>query len=162
MSKTISFSLSESSIEKAKQQLIQYRDNVNKKAELLVKSLVDRGVKVTQTSISTMGAVYTGELLGSIQGAFNPSTGVGMIYTDCQWAKFVLFGTGIRGKEAPSSYASVAGWKYDINNHGEEGWFYYRDGAWHWTNGFPSRDFFYDTVKVLEKELSTQARRAFS
>jgi hypothetical protein len=161
MSKTISFSLSESSIEKARQQLIQYRDNVNKKVELLVKSLVDRGVKVTQTSISTMGAVYTGELLGSIQGAFNPSTGVGMIYTDCQWAKFVLFGTGIKAKNSPSKYANIVGWKYDVNNHGENGWWYFKDGEWHWSNGFPSRDFFDGTIKMLHSELGAEARKVF-
>ena len=71
------------------------------------------------------------------------------IYTACPWAKFVEFGTGIVGSENSHPDTSIVGWKYDTNNHGEKGWHYFKDGAWHWTQGMPSRPFMYNTASEL-------------
>ena len=84
-----------------------------------------------------------------------------IVYTDCPWAKYVEFGTGITGSQNPHQNASVSGWKYDVNEHGESGWFYYRDGEWHWTKGMPSRPFMYETDLKLILEISKIAKDVF-
>ena len=71
------------------------------------------------------------------------------IYTDCDWAAFVEFGTGVVGKSNPHPDTGLANWKYDTNNHGEAGWWYFNDGEWHWTKGMPSRPFMYETAQEL-------------
>lgn len=161
MSKTISFGLSVSELDRAIKEVKEYQRELNRKVDLLVQTLVARGVEVSKEFIQNMDAIYTGELLSSISGIYDATNHVGAIYTDCEWAKFVIFGTGVRGAEAPSPYAAQVGWKYDYGNHGEAGWYYFRDGEWHWTNGFPSRDFLWDTMMVLKQELNATAKQVF-
>ena len=72
-----------------------------------------------------------------------------VIYTDCPWAAYVEFGTGVVGEKSPHPNKSMAGWKYDVNSHGEAGWYYFKDGEWHWTNGMISRPFMYETGQQL-------------
>ena len=67
----------------------------------------------------------------------------------------------ITGLHNPHPNASVSGWKYDVNEHGESGWFYYRDGEWHWTKGMPSRPFMYETDLELILEISKIAKEVF-
>ena len=62
---------------------------------------------------------------------------------------YVEFGTGIVGSENSHPDTSIVGWKYDTNKHGEKGWHYFKDGAWHWTQGMPSRPFMYNTASEL-------------
>ena len=80
--------------------------------------------------------------------------------SDGHYAMFVEYGTGIRGSENPHPWSGDIDWKYDVNNHGESGWWYptvesdenptkvYSDkiGGWvAWTAGSESRPFMYDT-----------------
>ena len=61
------------------------------------------------------------------------------------------YGTGVRGKNSPHP-KPPEGWIYDVNEHGEEGWWYMGDdGELHWTRGMPSRPFMYDTAKELRE-----------
>ena len=52
-------------------------------------------------------------------------------------AKVVEYGIGYTG-----SFTNVEtdDWEYDVNGHGEKGWYYQDDdGNYHWTNGFEGR-----------------------
>lgn len=109
-------------------------------------------------------AVYTGELLNSIQsepGAMISNGSQWIIYTGCEWAPFVEFGTGIIGSGNPHPDPGLANWKYDVNGHGEAGWHYYKDGGWHWTKGMPSRPFMYETGRDLRKIVPKIAKEVF-
>ena len=122
------------------------------------------GVETAKMKVRQYNAVYTGELLNSInyeQGAVIQSGATWIVYTGCDWAKFVEFGTGIVGKQNPHPDTGIIGWKYDVNDHGEAGWFYYLDGKWHWTKGMPSRPFMYETSIELAEKIAKVAKEVF-
>lgn len=87
--------------------------------------------------------------------------GVSLIIDDgaSGYAMFVEYGTGVVGADNPHPNPARSGWVYDINSHGEEGWWYQTvegdpnptkyitsTGEWlAWTKGMPSRPFMYMT-----------------
>ena len=66
-------------------------------------------------------------------------------------AKAVEYGTGIIGSTSEASSIAPSDWEYDVNGHGEKGWFYKKDGNIYWTKGFEGRLIFYKTAKEIEK-----------
>lgn len=82
-------------------------------------------------------------------------------------SQFQEFGTGVIGQQFPhvSEELEKIGWKYDVNNHGEKGWWYpttkddpnpYKwtdsDGQLRaWTKGLPAGRYFYDALKRAEE-----------
>ena len=161
VSKKITLKLDSKSIKEAIKQVNDYKKSFNRKVENLVETLVDEGIEIAKMQIREMGVSYTGELEESITGYFSPSLGVGIIKTDCPYAIFVEFGTGIVGKGSP--HPAPEGWRYDVNAHGERGWVYFneRDQKWHWTKGMKSRPFMYNTVKELERMAGDKAKVVF-
>lgn len=74
------------------------------------------------------------------------------------YAMYVEYGTGIVGESSPHPDPSRHGWHYDINDHGDTGWWYPTDaddpnptkyrskmGWWAWTAGQAARPFMYET-----------------
>lgn len=163
MSKSIVIELSENSISKAIRELEKYKGELKNKVHLLIERLTDYGVEVAKAQVRELGAFYTGELEESITGYYSPSTQVGIIKTDVPYAVYVEFGTGVVGKCSSHPVADLQGWRYDVNNHGEKGWWYFneRDQKWHWTKGIESRPFMYNTVQILERECMEIAREVF-
>lgn len=164
MAKTISFGLSVKEVQNAIKELRQYQSDLNRKCEILAQRLAEEGVVIAKVKIMQFPAVYTGELLNSIQsepGAMISNGSQWIIYTGCEWAPFVEFGTGIIGSGNPHPDPGLANWKYDVNEHGEAGWFYYKDGEWHWTKGMPSRPFMYETGRDLLEIVPKIAKEIF-
>ena len=93
----------------------------------------------------------------------------------CGYAVYVEFGTGIKGEGSPHPDTAILGWKYDINQHGELGWWYPTDNAdpnpykytakngttYAWTRGMPSRPFMYETAQMLRASVVPVARSVF-
>ena len=68
-------------------------------------------------------------------------------------AKAVEYGTGIVGATSEASgIAANHGWEYDINQHGEKGWFYKKNGKLYWSKGFEGRLIFYKTAKEIAEK----------
>lgn len=157
--------LSVKGIEQLKKQLLDYKDNIlHQKIDLFVKRLAVLGAEVAKAEIYNMDAVYTGELYQSIgykRGTVIQNGSQWIVFTDCPWAIFVEFGTGAVGSANPHPDTSIVGWKYDVNEHGEEGWFYFKDGEWHWTKGMPSRPFMYETTMEIMRIVTKTAREVF-
>lgn len=139
----------------------QYKRELTEKVNLLIGELTDYGVEVAKAQVRELGAWYTGELESSIEGYFSPSVGVGIIKAGAPYAVYVEFGTGVVGKSQP--HPSPDGWRYDINEHGESGWWYFNDYTGHpqWTKGIPSRPFMYNTARELENACERIAREVF-
>ena len=69
--------------------------------------------------------------------------------------------------------AEANGWKYDVNDHGEAGWWYPTDDdnlirytapdgkTYGWTKGMASRPFMYETAKELEVLCQQIAKKVF-
>jgi hypothetical protein len=139
----------------------QYKRELAEKVNLLIGELTDYGVEVAKAQVRELGAWYTGELESSIEGYFSPSVGVGIIKAGAPYAVYVEFGTGVVGKSQP--HPSPDDWRYDINEHGESGWWYFNDYTGHpqWTKGMPSRPFMYNTARELENACERIAREVF-
>lgn len=148
----LSAGLSVKGINSLIKELEKYKADITYKCQLLAERLSERGVEIARMKIAEYDAIYTGELLASINNEYGGIIQDGarwIVYTDCPWSLFVEFGTGIEGMRKPHPDPSLVGWKYDVNEHGEKGWFYFKDGKWHWTKGFPSRPFFFETAQEL-------------
>ena len=144
--------LSVKSFRKLAKDIREYRHSLQDKCEEFAYRMAEEGVAIAQLKILSFDAVMTGELLNSMNlepGDIVSNGASYYIYTDCDWAAFVEFGTGVAGKSNPHPDTGLAHWKYDTNNHGEAGWWYFNDGEWHWTKGMPSRPFMYETGQEL-------------
>ncbi len=141
------------SIEDAIREVKEYKRKLNDRVKALIRELVDKGVEIAKAQVRELGAVYTGQLEESITGFFDEETGLGIIRTDCPYAIYVEFGTGVVGERNPHP-EPIEGWQYDVNEHGDKGWWYFneRDQKWHWTKGMVSRPFMYNTLQLLRAE----------
>ena len=124
----------------------------------LVKDLTMEGAEIAKMQVASLEAVYTGELEQSIQGLFMPDERCGFVIADAPYAIYVEYGTGIVGAGDPHPEAD-GNWNYDVKGHGQEGWFYRndKDGKVHWTKGFISRPFMYNTLRWLEEAAPERA-----
>lgn len=166
MPKKISFGLSPSEVNRAIKELQQYKVDMVYKTQLLAERLAEEGVYIARLKIAEYDAVDTAELLQSINcepGSLIKDGSKWIVYTNCPHAAFVEFGTGIVGSQNPHPDTGLANWRYDVNEHGEAGWWYLNpiDNQWHWTKGMRSRPFMYETGQELEKAVSKIAKEVF-
>lgn len=170
MSKKIKFSLSTDSIEKAKQELIVYKQSINDKTQLAVQRLIDMGTEICRAKVIELDIPDTGYLLSKIDGYYSPTLNAGFIYCDCDYAVFVEFGTGVKGKASPYTgqamaqvgYQYMGGTTYVTTKDGRIGWYYPADdGTWKFTEGMPSRPFMYETALELRQMLDKIVKEAF-
>ena len=136
--------LSSAGLDSAIAELKEYQRKVEALGEKVVKRLADEGAENARELASFMNAVDTGELVGSIRGEVEGSTGY--VRATAGHAAYVEFGTGVVGARSPHPGGS---WVYDINAHGDEGWYYYKNGGKHWTRGMPSRPYMWDTAEMM-------------
>lgn len=163
--KNITISLDEKSLKHLQQELAKYEAVMTEDIERFCEIVSRYGVKIAQNEIRSMGAFDTGELLASVnfkKGDLLVDGCTYYIYTDCEYAKFVEFGTGIVGQEYQHPNASEVNWVYDKHGHGENGWWYKgKDGQLHRTRGMPSRPFMHNTAVQLNSLLSGIAKEVF-
>lgn len=170
--KRIKVRLSRSGVDRAITELTEYRNKVKNAAEQLVNILCANGEQIAL--IETSDIRMTGELQNSITHEANGK--LGYVACKCGYAVFVEFGTGVKGKASPHPDVAILGWVYDVNNHGELGWWYptdendtnptkYRskDGTMYaWTKGMPSRPFMYNTAEQLRALIVPKSKELFS
>lgn len=164
MAKKISFGLSAREIKAAQKQLRDYQREITQKCEELAHRLADEGVILAKVKLTQFPAIDSGELLNSIMdepGAVLTDGAKWIIYTGCDHAAFVEFGFGVRGAENAHPDPSIASWKYDINLHGSAGWWYNKDGEWHWSGGQPSKPFMFETGRDLRNLIPKIAKEIF-
>ena len=157
MNDNINITLSHSSISQAKSELSKYKNKLDVKTRLIVEALLDYGRRYAQEQLEQLGAVYTQNLLSSIDTELIGN--VGFIFTEEEYAKYVEYGTGVVGRNNKHPQPP-ADWIYDVNEHGYEGWWYYNeaDGKMHWTQGMVHRPFMYNTAKELKMKKNDIAR----
>lgn len=172
--KTLKADLSISSIRQLQKNLIRYQEYLTNKAAQLAKRLSELGVDIAQVKIADLDAIFTGELIASIQSKYIDSTKYGAIFAvvaDSSHAVFVEFGTGQRGEDKPYPYPLPEGvsWDYNVGKTirqnpvtGRYFWFYPgQDGKWHYTEGMPARPFLYNTSMELIREVPKIAKEVF-
>ncbi len=162
MAKTvIKFTLNEKDINRAIREIEKFKKVFLEKCNLLIEALTEYGEEVARIQVAQLDAVYTGELMNSIDSYYSPTYNVGIIKAGAYYAAYVEFGTGVVGSTSP--HPKPDGWQYDVNGHGDEGWVYYDDdsGKFRWTKGFKSRPFMYNTARELERNCLKIAREVF-
>lgn len=161
MSTVIKFSLSEKSIKKAIADLEKYKHDIQKKNREFVRKLAENGLTIAQGYIGSYDAIDSGNLSSSIMIKQSDSeSDTWYVYTDCPYAKFVEFGTGLVGKNNPHPNV-IDGYVYDSHGHEESGWVYFKDGMFHWTQGYFSRPFMYMTALELRSIVDTVGKEVF-
>lgn len=162
MGKVIKLTLDAQSINHGIRQIEAYKRDLRSKISRLLGVIVDEGAELARAKVIQMDAVMFGDLANSIGGIYDPATHIGVIFAGAPHAVFVEFGTGVVGAGNPHP-DPVGGWKYDINSHGEAGWWYWSDSDnnWHWTKGMPSRPFMWETAKELPFIMEKAAKAVF-
>ena len=128
----IKLKLSTDSINQALKEVKAYQKKVEKAADDLVRRLT------AQLNASYMDIYDTGELMRGIESQYKGK--IGFVVSTATHSIFCEFGTGIVGAQNPHPEVAIAGWRYDVNEHGQLGWWYIgRDGKSHWTCTRPLR-----------------------
>ena len=175
MKTVIKGELSVEGIKDIQRQLEEYKKTFNNKTQLFAERLALEGVNIARMKITSLDAIFTGELLQSIRREpkeITTSSAKFAIITDSEHACFVEFGTGQKGLDTPYPYPLPNGvsWNYAVGTTikqnpitGHYYWFYPgKDGKWHYTEGMPARPFMYETSLELNKIIDRVAREVFS
>ena len=157
MTVRITFGLSAKELGEAIKAMSEAHSKVSVASERITTRLVEMGAARARQNVSELDAVDSGALQASIGGQASGS--VGLIYADAPHAAFVEFGTGIIGQQTPHPQAATM-WKYDVNQHGEEGWVYSVSRVsetgemsvfFRRTAGYISRPFMWNTKLYLDE-----------
>lgn len=144
----IKVSLSEVNIDRAIQDLKAFQGKIEKAAETVTYRLTEQGVSLARQNAAYMDIYDSGELVNGIDSEYERKN-KGLVVSSAKHSAFCEFGTGVVGAGSPHPNP-IDGWQYDVNEHGEEGWWYYNDeGERRWTKGMPSRPYMYDTAVML-------------
>lgn len=165
------------SLKNAIKELKAYKKRIDQKANLLAEALAEAGYREIKVWIDVLGAVDTQNLKNSLflNKRENKSKGNHVYYVLCdsEYACFVEFGTGSKGKLAQYPYEFPRGakrWKYDVGatikegKNGWRGWFYPVDEAgteWRWTEGQASRPFMSNGFREMVSEVESIAKEIF-
>lgn len=161
--------LSKSSVEKLKQDLLKYKQDLDNKVVIFCEKLAEIGVETAQASVVSLDAVFTGELFNSIhaeQKFKGQNRAVFTVVADSSHAIYVEVGTGFVGAESPypgklpATYAQ--GKTIRQLADGRYGWFYERDGKWYFTEGMPSRPFMYFASVEMNEKIVKVAKEVFA
>lgn len=145
--------LSIDSIEDYKKFLMTRKKKLPQIAKSIVKEVSKIGLEDNYKSVEILPIENDGNVVS------------GGIRTTEEKDTYKEFGTGIVGSNNPhvAEYLAEAGWKYDVNEHGEKGWVYpNKDGTYAWTKGIPAQKKFYKAIKRMEKALPEIAKNELS
>lgn len=115
----------------------------------IAKRLSERGAVIAREE----APADTGELRASIYAIHDRRSGQVVAASD--HAAFVEFGTGIVGSRSPHP---TLPWAYDVNGHGEAGWWYPKYGEWKWTAGQPAKAYMLKAARRLSDEAGEIAK----
>ena len=152
--KNIDMTLDPSSIAQAIRDIEEFADNLQYAMLSVANFLAKKGVSFVRIDLLRVDpkAYYTGELSRSIRyhsvGAVNEGSNEAYVYTDCEYAIHVEYGTGI--------YSSNG-----VSKRNGEMWVYKndRDGKFYTTIGMPPRPFMHNALRALEAAAENEGAR---
>lgn len=150
--KTISFSLSRGSFEKAIREINTFKKEYKNAVNLGVEKATKRLYELVINNCRDVGITIHD---ANIHWEYDRNTNVGRVWTNDIVIIFNEFGTGIRGTQ--DDWATQLGYNVNESGKGETGWRFYNiehnyGGI---THGINSRHMFYNALKTLENELSS-------
>ena len=153
----------QASLDAAVRRINRLYDNFCKDNDSMLYQLADDGADYARQRVLAYGAIETETLYNSIMpgASIDPKKRYTSVLATAPYAAFVEYGTGIVG--SGESHPNPDGWDYDVNDHGDAGWWYY-DWAysnWRWTKGQPAKPFMYDTKLYLEQKAPKIAAKLY-
>ena len=147
-------------INQLSQKLIQSKNLILKGLAEYTKERIQYYINDT---VGKTGYIPTNELLDSIMISDIVGNTI-RVFTDCAYAKFVEYGTGVIGSSNPHPKSAEINWQYDKNAHGEKGWVYTIDNGSgekqrFWTKGLEPHAFMYNACRDLQQNYLTVARK---
>lgn len=132
------------------------KEKLNKKLDSLSKLELEKAmgkcVSIVQGNAKTLAPVDTGNLRGSISAEVIKEEGkvIGKVFTNCEYAQFVEFGTGVQG-QGTFPY-NVEGLNLSYTNHSWK----YKDaeGNWHTSSGHKAQPFMFPSLMNNKKLIS--------
>ena len=156
---TFEAELSVSSLETLIKDLEKYQKDLDNCLISINQAIADKVYEIVMSRVPYKNS--SGELMASIQKEVTKE--FARVYTVNDHALFAEFGTGIIGADNPHPEASVQGWTYDVNGHGEKGWFYNKgtteEPDIYWTKGYEGRQYMYRAYIDIQKELTQIAEQ---
>ena len=165
--RTIKVELSVEGIDHALKELDKFERHLLDACDKLIDQLSDLGVETARMYLYVETDGWTQHLEDSIhKEPVDKRYHVGRVRTDCPYAAFVEFGTGIRGAIGAAVTEDTFpryGYKPDGMGHGFEGWWYFNpnDGKVHWTQGEPPKPFMYTAYMRVRSEAGKVAETTF-
>lgn len=155
----INISLSDpNSIDRALEALERYKEKIERNKEKLSQKMAEAGAAEAKNVAMYFNAYDSGQLVDGIVAEQEKNDW--RIHSTAPHSAFVEMGTGVRGEREPNPNKSYPGWEYDVNKHGDAGWWYTGDdGKSHWTKGMPSRPFMYDTAQIMKESVGYIAEK---
>lgn len=152
--------LSSSSINDAISKIREFRKKAEANADHIVQKAAERGKEEAQNAAMYMNAYDSGALVEGIIDEYEDKAGY--VKATAPHSAFVEMGTGIVGAQSPNPNSYYPGWRYDVNEHGDAGWWYMgNDGELHWTKGMPSRPYMYEAAQSLKQSIGDIAKGAW-
>ena len=158
----------ESNVDEVIKFVEQYKKAMSKGVDEGIKKLTEIAYDIVSQYCS---ANNLSNHLGNIKMSYDPINKIGTVSTNDEVIIFKEMGTGIVGSQNPhpSPSSEFKDWKYDKNEHGENGWWYpttesdpnpyktvFKDGQLRaWTKGLPSGSMFYNTFNDIKKYLDS-------
>lgn len=168
MNHRLDIKLNEKSIQDAIDWIEHYKKQITDKSYEIARLCAEKGVQIASAKVIAYDAIFTSELVNSIDIKQGKDKGVFFVVADSEHAVFVEFGTGHTGKanpypgKLPSGYKYVSGKQILANlSKGVYGWFYPIGDEWYFTEGMPSRPFMHDTKVQLEREIISIVKEVF-
>lgn len=158
----IDINLSKNGLKEAIQRLERYKQHISKRVIQLNNKLLTTGKSIIVKNIQevVINKTIADGLSNSVEAYYDPNLGV-IFFVKASWAVFVEYGTGIVGSQNQHPNLARTGWIYDINEHGEKGWWYVLGGKSYHTRGQPSQPFMFKSYLDLKNIMSTIAKDTF-
>ena len=180
MAKHISFGLSQREINNAVKELKKYKDDLNRKCELLCKKLTAEGIAIAQAHIGSSGfgkyihlgseitllqagckAIFYMEDSGKIVSQWQTLEGVKS--AEVSPSLMIEFGSGLKA-ENPANIPGLGTGTFPGGKHGNEPGWYYMDlnGEWHYSTGVSPKMPMYYAGKELRDKVVAVAKEVFN
>ena len=178
MSKTISFGLSVSEIDRAIKELREYQNSIDSKCQQLCERLCNEGIQIAQAHIGSSGfgkyirlsseitpekagckAIFYMEDSQKIVSKWQNQDGVQS--KEISPALMLCFGSGLKA-ENPTGVPEVGAGSYGEHGLDPNGWWYMDlNGVWHHSTGIEPKMPMYNAAKELKNKVIETAREVF-
>lgn len=178
MSKTISFGLSVSEIDRAIKELREYQNSLDAKCQQLCERLCNEGIKIAQAHIGSSGfgkyirlsseitpekagckAIFFMEDSQKIVSKWQNQDGVQS--KEISPSLMLCFGSGLKAQN-PTNVPNVGAGSYGKHGSAPNGWWYMDlSGVWHHSMGIEPKMPMYNAAKELRDKVVSIAKDVF-